>query len=263
MKRNGKLLLTLAKMRLSHLMVFRLSFFGAFFVDGSMFLIQLLLFDVLFGQVEAIGGWHKAEMTIFVGTFSLVNALNMSTFFFGLITIPDKIRTGALDLNIVKPGNPLLRLSFERMDPGSLPLIALSLAIILRGVSLLPAPPSLFAIGGYILLVLLMTLLWYDLMLLVRTVPFFVLSAAAVHQMEESLIELSIKVPAVVFQGVWKVIFQFFLPYGLIATMPTQALTGTLSPFGLLSGCAVGLVFTFLALRLWRVGLSRYKSASS
>jgi ABC-2 type transport system permease protein len=176
MKRNGKLLLTLAKMRLSHLMVFRLSFFGAFFVDGSMFLIQLLLFDVLFGQVEAIGGWYKAEMTIFVGTFSLVNALNMSTFFFGLITIPDKIRTGALDLYIVKPGNPLLRLSFERMDPGSLPLIALSLAIILRGVSLLPAPPSLFAVGGYILLVLLMTLLWYDLMLLVRTVPFFVLS---------------------------------------------------------------------------------------
>ncbi len=263
MKRNLNLLWSLAKLRLSHLMVFRLSFFGAFFVDGSMFAIQLLLFDVLYGQVESIGGWQQGEMMIFVGTFSMINALNMCTFFFGLISIPEKIRTGALDHYVTKPQSPLLRLSFESMNPGSLPLVALSFVILLRGVSLLSTPPSIGAIVGYILLVLLMTLLWYDLMLILRTVPFFFTSAATVHQLEESLLELSMKVPGVVLEGVWKMLFQVVLPYGLIATLPAQMLTGTLSAIGLLWGCGVAAFFTLLSLKLWKFGLTRYKSASS
>jgi ABC-2 type transport system permease protein len=263
MKRNLKLILMLAKLRLSHLMVFRLSFFGAFFVDGSMFVIQLLLFDVLYSQVASIGGWQRGEMIIFIGTFSLINALNMSTFFFGLISIPDKIRTGALDHYLTKPSNTLLRLSFEQINPGSLPLIAMSLLIIARGVSLLPSPPDFSAVMGYIFLVLLMTLLWYDLMLLLRTAPFFLTSAATVHQIEESLIELSMKVPGVVFEGIWKILFQVVLPYGLMATLPTQMLTGTLTLPGLAWGSGVAVLFTLFTLRFWKFGLSRYKSASS
>lgn len=263
MKGNMKLIATLIKLRMSQLMVFRLSFFGAFFVDGSMFALQLLLFEVLYGQIESIGGWQKGEMIIFVGTFSLINALNMSSFFFGLISIPEKIRTGGLDHYITKPKSPLLRLSFESVNPGSLPLVAMSLIILARGISLLSAPPSFLAVAGYILLVLLMTLLWYDLMLLLRTVPFFFMSAATVHQMEDSLIELSMKVPGVVFEGVWKVLFQVVLPYGLLATLPVQMLTGALTPFGLAWGCAVALLFTLFAFKLWKFGLRRYKSASS
>lgn len=263
MKRNLKLILTLMKLRMSHLMVFRLSFFGAFFVDSSIFVIQLLMFDVLYGQVESIGGWQRGEMIIFIGTFSLVDALNMCTFFFGLITIPEKIRLGTLDHYITKPASPLLRLSFEQMNPGSLPLIVMSLIIILRGVSLLSAPPALWAVIGYIVLVLLMTLLWYDLMLLLRTIPFFMLSISAVDPIEGSLIELSMKVPGVVFEGVWKILFQVVLPYGLMATLPTQMLTGTLSLPGLLWGSGVAVLFTFFAFRLWKFGLTRYKSASS
>lgn len=256
-------MIALIKLRMSQLMVFRLSFFGAFFVDGSMFAIQLLLFDVLYGQIDSIGGWQKGEMIIFVGTFSLINALNMCSFFFGLITIPEKIRTGGLDHYITKPKSTLLRLSFESINPGSLPLIIMSILILLRGISLLSTPPSFAEVIGYILLVLLMTLLWYDLMLLLRTVPFFLMSASTIHHVEESLLELSMKVPGVVFEGVWKVLFQVVLPYGLLATLPVQMLTGSLTTFGLSWGCAVAVVFTLFALKLWRWGLSQYKSASS
>ena len=263
MKRNLRLLITLAKLRLSHLMVFRLSFFGAFFVDGSLFAVQLLLFDVLFGQLETIGGWQRGEMIIFVGTFSMVDAINMCTFFFGLITIPDKIRTGTLDHYLTKPGNTLLRLSFEQVNPGSLPLVIMSLFIIAYSMSILNTPPTAIAIAGYIVLVLLMTLLWYDLMLLLRTIPFFAMSANAPDMIEGALIDLSMKVPGVVFTGVWKILFQVILPYGLIATLPTQMLTGTLAPGSLLWGFIVVLLFTLAAIFLWKIGLKHYNSASS
>ncbi len=263
MKKNRQLLLALLRMRLQHLTVFRLSFFGAFFVDGSLFLIQLLLFDVLYGQVDSIGGWSKGQMIVFVGTFSLVNALCMSTFFFGIISLPEKICTGSLDQYLVKPSSLLLRLSFEKVNPGSLPLIALSLVILLRGVALMGQPVSVFAVIAYIIAVLLMTLLWYDLMLIFRTLPFFILSAAALGHVEESFIEMSMKVPGVIFQGVWKVLFYGLLPYGLIATLPTQIITGAFSAGGIAWGLLIVALFTLGALRFFRFGLSQYKSTGS
>jgi ABC-2 type transport system permease protein len=90
-----------------------------------------------------------------------------------------------------------------------------------------------------------------------------ILSIATVHHLEDSLIELSMKVPGVVFEGVWKILFQVVLPYGLMATLPTQMLTGTLSLPSLLWGSGIAVLFTFFAFRLWKFGLTRYKSASS
>jgi len=84
-KRHLKFLYMLFKVKLSRTMAFRFSFFGAFFVDGSMFLIQILMFSSIFSQVDSIGGWDRGQVLFFIGTFSLINALNMTLFFFGLI----------------------------------------------------------------------------------------------------------------------------------------------------------------------------------
>ena len=70
------------------------SFFSAFFVDGSLFLMQLIMFNAIYSNVDTIGGWSRGEVTIFIGTFSLINALNMALYFFGVTSIPDKIKNG-------------------------------------------------------------------------------------------------------------------------------------------------------------------------
>ena len=103
-------------MKLSKMMVFRLSFFGAFFVDGTLFLMQLLLYQAIYSQVDTIGEWERGEMIIFIGTFSLINALNMVIFFFGTNDIGVKIKNGDLDHYLTKPVNPLLRLSLENVN---------------------------------------------------------------------------------------------------------------------------------------------------
>lgn len=154
------------------LMVFRLSFFGAFFVDGSLFLLQLLMFGAIYTQVDSIGGWTQGQMLIFVGTFSLINALNMVVFFFGVIGIPDKIKSGSLDYYLTKPANPLLRLIFEEVSLGSVPLIFLSIGIIIYGVSVQGVYVTPLLCVEYGIFVLLMTLLWYDTELILRTISF-------------------------------------------------------------------------------------------
>lgn len=42
-----------------------------------------MVFQAIYANVETIGPWGKGEMVIFIGTFSLVNAVNMVVYFLG------------------------------------------------------------------------------------------------------------------------------------------------------------------------------------
>lgn len=263
MRRQLRILGMLFRMKLSRNMAFRFSFFGVLFVDGSLFLIQLLMFSSIYAHVGSIGGWKKGEMLIFIGTFSLINALNMALFFFGVITIPGKIKSGELDLYITKPVKTLMYLSFESMDLGSVPLIFASIGILLYGAGSLDHPASAFAVMGYVLLTLLMLILWYDMMVLIRTIPFFTVQASSVERMEGEVISLCLKIPGTFFTGGFKVLFYLLLPYGIMATVPAQFLAGTLTMEGGLYGVGVVVAFSAMTRALWRLGLKHYKSASS
>ena len=253
----------LIKLKLSHMMVFRLNFFGAFFADGMLFAVQILTFSIIFGQVDSIGGWGRGEMLIFIGTFSMINGLNMLIYFFGLGMIPDKIRTGEMDHYLTKPVSPLLRFTFENVNPGSAPLLLLSIGIIAFGVSEAGIDVSVPLILGYAILTLLMTLLYYDMEVILRTLSFFFIGTNAIGDIEGNLIELNFKVPGIIYQGGFKILFYFVLPYGIMATVPTQALAGTLTVGGLVQALGVVVFFTGFMLWFWRVGVRNYKSASS
>ncbi len=261
--RNLRFIGLLIRLRLSHLMVFRLSFFGAFFADGMLFLVQVLTFSLIYGQVDNIGGWSRGQMLIFIGTFSMINGLNMVIYFFGVLRLPNMIRTGELDHYVTKPVSPLLRISFEQMDIGSLPLLLLSLGIIGYGVAEAEVALTFGDALGYAGLVLLMTLLWYDMEVILRTVPFFVISASALERLEGEALMLNFQIPGVLYKGGWKVLFYFVLPYGVMSTVPTLFISGAITMGGLIHGVGIVMVFTAFALWFWRFGLRHYKSASS
>ena len=220
MKHNFKFLSALIKLRLSHIMTFRLGFFGPLLINSSYFLEQIFAFEAIYGHVTHIRGWGRGEILIFIGTFCLVDAINMTICFFGVISIPEKIQTGELDLYLTKPVNPLLRITFEKVDPGSLPL-------------------------------------------LIRCFAFFIFSVNNLMKIENTVIDLCLKIPGIAFSGVSKIIFYCVLPYGMIATLPTQILIGALSIKGLLFGMVMVDVFTFFAISFWNYGVRRYESASS
>jgi len=262
-KRHLRFLYMLFKLKLSRTMAFRFSFFGAFFVDGSMFLIQILMFSSIYSKVDNIGGWDRGQVLFFIGTFSLINALNMTLFFFGLISIPRKISTGQLDLYITKPVRPLLYLSFENINVGSFPLVLASIGILVYAVSGMNIEITAAMVIGYIFLVALMLILYYDIMVILRTIVFFVIQANAIERLEGELITLCMKVPGVLFEGAFKVLFYLLLPYGIMATIPTQFFTSTLTAWEFAYATGIVGAFTVFTLLFWKLGLRNYKSASS
>lgn len=256
-----RVILMLAKLQLSSAMIYRASFWGAFFADSTLFLVQLLFFRVIAANGN-IGDWNAHHLTVFVGTFTALDGLYMATYFFGIIRLPNQIRTGNLDLAIVKPVNTLLYVTLGNINLGSLALFLLGLGIVGYGASQLGAITLAGALQ-FALVFLLMYTLMYALMLCLRTASFWLTRVNAFSQIENTLVEFSFKLPAPAITGLWKVLLFVVLPYGLMANMPSQALYG---PFGLTEwaySLGATISFLLLAIWLWNRGMQRYDSASS
>lgn len=262
-RKNIRVVRELIRLRFQNIMMFRLGFFGPFFVDGSLFLVQLLVFEAVYGNVEQIGGWGKGEMILYIGTFSLLNAVNMVVYFFGVIGIPGKIKSGEMDLYLTKPVSPLLRLTFESINPGSIPLVIMSVVIIMYGAACAGVVWNLQVIAGYSFWVLLMLVLYYDMEVLIRSISFFVISTAKLERIEEAGIEICMQLPGTVYYGIYKLIFCVILPYGIMATIPVKSLIGECDLRVMVYGILITLIFTVLTGLVWKSGIRHYNSASS
>lgn len=261
--KNLRVLKELLYLRFHGLMVFRLDFFAPFFVDGSLFLIQLLAFSAVYSNVETIGGWGKGEMILYIGTFSLLNAVNMTIYFFGVNGIPYKVRSGELDLYLSKPVSPLFRLTFENISPGSVPLIIMSICIIVYGIRTADLKVSAAQVAVYIFWMMIMAVLYYDLEVIIRSVSLYVVSMTRINQLEEAGIDLCMKLPGIAFYGVYKVIFYLVMPYGILATLPVQSMIGEMNLQSGIYGVSIVVLFSFLTAIVWKRGLRHYNSASS
>lgn len=263
LKKNMRVLKELFYLRFHSLTVFRLDFFAPFFVDGSLFLIQLAAFQVIYSNVDTIGGWGKGEMILYIGTFSLLNAVNMTIYFFGVIQIPDKVRSGKLDLYLTKPVSPLFYLTFENISPGSIPLILMSVCIIVYGLTELHMELTVINAAAYAFWILIMIILYYEMEVILRSISLYVVSMARMEQIEEAGIDLCMKLPGIAFHGVYKVIFYLMLPYGIMATLPVQSMIGEMNLQVSVYGICVVVMFSVLTRMIWKQGLKHYNSASS
>lgn len=250
----------LAKTKLASAMVYRLSFFAATLSDASLFITQLVLLRLL--SRGATGSWDANMMTIFMGSFTTLDGLYMATWFFGVISLPGKIKSGELDLILTRPLHPLLYLSFCQVDIGSLPVVALGLVMTALGAH----GAGCLALGNVLLWLLalgLMYVLMYALSLLLRSIAFWTTSTAVLDQIEGELVTYSFRLPLPAIQGAWKFILLMLLPYGLAANFPTLALAGQTTLPMWLYACCITAAFLALAVLVWNKGLRRYESASS
>lgn len=263
LRKNGRVLKEMLSLRFHGLIIFRLDFFAPFFIDSSLFIIQLLAFGAIYSNIDTIGNWKQGEMILYIGTFSLLNAINMTLYFFGVNGIPGKIKSGELDLYLSKPVSPLFRLTFEQISPGSVPLILMSICIIAYGISISEMKLTAARILAYLFWIIIMAILYYDMEVLIRSVSLYVISMTRMGQLEEACIDLCMKLPGNAFYGIYKFIFYLALPYGIMATLPVQSMVGEMNCQLAAYGILVVILFSIVTGVVWKQGLKHYNSASS
>lgn len=187
----------------------------------------------------------------------------MTICFFGVNSIPYKVRSGELDLYLSKPISPLFRLTFESISPGSIPLVIMSVCIIGYGAATAKTALTPKILGAYVFWVAVMGILYYEMEVLMRSASLYIVSMARMEQLEEACINLCMKLPGIAFHGIYKVIFYGILPYGIMATLPVQSMIGEMNWRTAAWGMGVVILFSGITATVWRRGLKHYDSASS
>lgn len=64
----------------------------------------VLMFDMIYRNINIVGGWNRYEMLFFIGLNMFVSEMLLSLIYIGsMFRLPELIRTGGLDTTLTKP----------------------------------------------------------------------------------------------------------------------------------------------------------------
>lgn len=261
--RYAQLIRILIRLSLMKQMAYRPHFFMMILAKIIRMGLLFFFFQAIFFKVDRIGQWTFDQVLLLFATFHIVDYLMSITFQRNLaFFLPRCVQTGELDTRLILPVPLLLFLSLEEVDMidffSFLPCAAFLLYVLYR--LDFAFSPAQFLV--YLLLVVNALVFLYAIILIIATTSFWTTQSFGLAVIFDNLLRIG-RYPLDIFEGFWKIIFIYFLPLVLIAQVPVQALLDSLSiPMAFFS-LGIAVLFLWVALRFWRLGLKNYLSASS
>lgn len=248
---------------------FRSNFFTTLLTRGFWFVMQIMLFDLIYRQVPAINDWSRAEYFGFMATVMLVNSLVEAFFMPNCANFSELIRTGNLDFALVKPIDPQFLISFEKMDLAMITQLAMGLGLL--AYALQSGERSITPMNGvmYLLLILSATAFFYSLMISLACTSIF-------FGRNQSLLDfwfyitVFARYPSTIYSGtptgeVIRFVFSYVLPILLVMTVPARLLMSMVIEPSWLTALTLstGVATVLVSRGVFRWSLRYYRSASS
>lgn len=224
------------------------------------FALTLGFLLVLFTQTKTLANYDALQFTFFFLTFTVVDTVTQ-LFFREVYRFRPMVVSGDFDLVLVKPMNPLFRALAGGADPFDLFMMVPYLSMLVYVAGRL-GPVNFLNIILYILLLANGLLIATGFHILVLALAILTTEIDHAVMIYRDLTGMG-RVPVDIYREPMRTILTFVIPVGLMMTFPAKAFMGILSPMFILVSLVLGVLFFFLCIRVWKVALTRYTSASS
>lgn len=265
----GRVWLTFFQNALQRELQFRSNFFTTLLTRGFWFLMQYVLFDLIFRHVPVINDWSRAEYFGFMATVMLINSFVEAFFMPNCAQFSELIRTGNLDFALVKPIDTQFLVSFEKMDLAMITQAAMGFGLLCYSVIGSGVTVS-FANGVlYVLLLISAAAFFYSLMISLACTSLF-------FGRNQSLLDfwfyitVFARYPSTIYSGspsgeIIRFAFSYVVPILLVVTVPARTLLTMVVEPGWLAGVPIftGVLSVLLSRVIFRWSLRFYRSASS
>ncbi len=251
-------------------MTFRGNFITEIITRAFWFAAQLVLFDVIYRQVDMIEDWTRPQYFAFMATGMLINAIVEALFMPNCAELSELIRKGDLDFLLLKPIDTQFLVSFRTIE------WAMVNQILMAGVLLwysLEQSNTIVTLGNAVMYILLLGVgvaFFYSLMIILASTSVWFGRNQGLYDFW-FYVTVFARYPQNIYArpGVGEVIwfgFSFIIPILLVVTVPARVLLGkTLDPnwsVGILAP-VMTLVMLFVSRRIFNWSLNHYRSASS
>ena len=226
------------------------------------FIFNITFWQLLFANIDSLGGWTKGQVFVLQGFFFLIDFLIWGIFYGSLEHIPKKINRGEIDFEVTKPINTQFLLSFNSYNLNQIVNLVMGIALIIYGFKLQGVSPEPLDILISILIFILTGVFLYGGYFTTVCIAFWFDRLGAIVYLFPGVRTFS-KVPQPAYRGLVGVIVTFVFPVALIATLPSQALFGSVNYWLVLYLAIFSILSIKLSNWVFKKGLRRYSSASS
>jgi len=221
------------------------------------FFIVFLLFIIK--GVNNLAGYSTNQTIFFFLSFSVVDTI--SQFLFREVyRFRSQIVTGDFDLVLSKPISALFRVLLGGADVMDFITIPPLFAATYYVGSLLN--PDVNQVILYLLLILSALIISAGFHILVMSLGIITLEIDHTMMIYRDLSSMG-RFPIDIYQKPLRGILTYFIPIGIMMTLPTKALIGLVNIKGAFISFIIAFFIMFLSLRFWNFALRKYSSASS
>lgn len=262
MTRYFSLFATNLRTSIATAMQYRANFIIEAVLSFAWLAIALLPLIVLFEQRDSIAGWDQPSALIVMAYFMAVKAIMEGMVTPSLVSLVEKIRSGAFDYVLLKPVDSQFMVSTAGYEPQKVidlvgSIVLASYAFSMRGVW-----PTADQVAVGILLLISGVLAMYSLWIICAAASFWVVRLDNLIYLLMAVFDTA-RWPIHVFRGAWRFFFTFIIPVAIMTTFPAMALLGRLSPRTTLLTVGGSLVMLVISRLIWRAAIRNYTSASS
>lgn len=262
MKRYFRLYLYFLRFSFSKAMEFRVDFFFRVFMDVIYYGVNILFFKVLYLHTPILAGWNQEQMMVFVSSYLLVDAINMTIFSSNMWWLPFHINRGELDYYLIRPVSPLFFLSLREFSANSFLNLIIAIGLFAYAIIFYSSPFTFSELILFLTLILNGALIYYCIQMLMIIPVFWTHNARGFMDLFYAM-GIAMERPDRIYRGWIRKIFTILLPFALIASFPAKLFLEKFdwSTFVHLMLVSAGLWIVMLT--CWKWGLKNYSSASS
>jgi len=226
--------------------------------------ITFIFLQVIFKFVNNFSGWSHSEAMIVVASYMIIEGLMWTTVSM-LGGLSRNVRTGFLDVLLVKPINTQFIVSVWSSDPEDSVRLITAISILFFNVPNLGLSNFQLVINGLLYVVLMVDAYFivYSIFLMVKSINFWTVQGWSIHMIGEKIVQSSMYPVDIFFHKIVRVVFSTIIPLAFIATIPAKILIhGPRLDLAIYS-ILIALIFFYVSHKFFLFGLKRYESASS
>jgi ABC-2 type transport system permease protein len=241
-------------------MSFRTSFTLLVFMDIFFYLSTLMTVEFIFQHISTLGPWDKSQLMFFISFMLVIDNLHMALLSESFWVLSHQIKTGDIDFILLKPIHSIFTIFFRYPRPSSI-----INAFLTWGVLIYYGNKLSLDLLSWILIPILIILAFSLLAILeiiISTSMFWMQEGLGINFLRMQLQQLS-RWPDYIYSKLAKRVFLICFPILLVGSAPVHFLLDH-SEWEYLVGSCIAIVISFIfMIRLWKLALTKYESASS
>lgn len=268
-----RVLMTFLRNALVREMTFRANFIIQVITRAFWFFAQVTLFELIYGNVDVINSWTRAEYFAFMATGMLINAIVETFFMPNCANFSELIRTGNLDFALLKPIDTQFLISFEKVNLAMLNQVVLALGLLSYALYQIGEPIAVMQVVVYFAYVAVAVTFFYSLMITLAATSVWFGRNQGLYDFW-FYITIFARYPREIYNGtkanviegadVVQFAFTYIVPILLVVTVPAKALVKTVEQPQFFVIAAVGAIAGLFVSRIaFTWSLKSYRSASS